>query len=537
MSMGVNRGAAGSPQGGATAPPLVETCYGKLAGSYEAGIECYRGIPFAAPPLGERRFCAPEPPEPWTGARDAIRYGMSCPQSARRLQILPTGAQNPLSEDCLTLNVWTPAADHGKRPVIVYIHGGAFRRGEGSSPLYAGTRLVPRGDLVLVTLNYRLGALGFMDLSSVGGASRGASANPGLLDQIAALEWVRDNIAAFGGDPANVTLCGESAGGMCIGSLMAMPRARGLFRRAILQSGAAHNYLTPDQAARVTSQLLEGLGVPGGSSDQDALDRLFGASPDELLAAQAHVDQRLMDALGTIWFQPVIDPATLPRAPLEAIQDGSARGVSLLIGTNLEEWNFFCLLDPTVQNLTEAGLLERVRDRVAEALGPALSPNLLYARAARIVEVYTKARSGASPAQLFSAIETDRVFRVPAIRLAEAQRAHAERVYKYLFTYRSPALDGRLGSCHALDLPFVFGHTQMEPLAGLIGAGAHVERLSEQMMDAWIRFAHDTDPGHPGLPEWRQYTPEERQTMLLGPDCEPASDPGREEREVWQSLL
>jgi len=511
-----------------SAVPKTEIAQGRLVGCLDRGVPCFRGIPYASSTAGSGRFRAPGPAPVWTGVRDASQPGHSAPQLARRIQVLPTGAQQPLDEDCLNLNVWTPAVDGARRPVFVYVHGGAFRRGEGSSPLYAGDRLAARGDAVVVTLNYRLGALGFLNLATLGGSERGCSANLALLDQIAALEWVRDNVEHFGGDPANVTLCGESAGGMCVTSLMAMPRARGLFRRAIAQSGAGHNFLTPEQGDAVARAFLGGLGASGAGD----LDRVFAASWQQLLEAQAKVDAALADPLDTLWFQPVLDPETLPLPPIEALAKGSAAGVELLLGTNLEEWNFFSFLDPRVQQLTQEGLLDRIAVRVAASEASAQSPAGQRARAAELIETYAKERPEATPGQIFCAIETDRVFRMPAIRLAEVQQPHAPAIYKYLFTYASPALEGRLGACHALDLPFVFGHTGEEILRGLVGEGPQVDALSARMMEAWLGFARSGDPI-----DWPPYELERRATLRLGPDSDLMFDPYCRERQAWEDLI
>jgi len=498
---------------------VVETCSGKLAGTLDRGVLTFRGIPYAAPPVGRLRFAAPQPPEPWTGVRDATQYGAAAPQTPRRLQILPTAAQGPQNEDCLFLNVWTPGCDAARRPVLVFVHGGSFLRGDGASPLYVGTPLAERADIVVVTLNYRLGALGFTSFAELGGERIEASANAGLLDQLAALHWVRENISAFGGDPSNVTLCGESAGAMSVGAVLGMPAARGLFRRAILQSGAAHNFLSEAAAARIAECMLGVLEIA-----PSRLERVRDVPAEALVAAQAKVMQLMESEADLLCYQPAIDAATLPAPPLEVIRAGGVAGVSMIVGTNREEWNFFGALDPRVTQLTEDDLYARVRGRVGE-------------NAESLLRVYARTRPHATPGERFCAIETDRIFRIPAVRLCEAQIEHAPNVFAYLFTHASPALDGRLGACHVLELPFVFGHTGLAPLAPLVGQGPEVERLSHCIMDAWASFMRGGSPMHAELQAWPAYDRRQRTTLQLGTPCAPIADPGAAEREAWEKLL
>lgn len=504
---------------------MVEIRTGKLQGAEDRGVLVFKGIPYAAPPVGRSRFAAPQPPEPWSGIRDATQSRAAAPQVPRRLQIIPTAAQGEQSEDCLFLNVWTPArdvapvADVGRRPVLVFVHGGSFMRGDGASPMYAGTPLAERTGIVVVTLNYRLGALGFTNWSVVGGERIGASANLGLLDQLAALRWVRENIAAFGGDPDNVTLCGESAGAMSVGAVLGMPAARGLFHRAILQSGAAHNVHDEDASSRVVHGLLRALEL-----EPSDLERVRDVPIPALLEAQTKVAQTLWADSDVLCFQPTVDPLTLPTQPLDAIRAGAARDLPMIVGTNREEWNFFGALDPRVQQLSEEDLYARICARVGEA-------------AESLLQVYAGTRPDATPGQRFCAIETDRVFRIPAIRLLETQLAHCPQLFGYLLTQASPALEGRLGACHALDLPFVFGQTGLSALAPLIGQGPQVEQLSGRIMDAWAAFMRDGSPQHAGLSTWPAYELTRRATQLLGTPCAAASDPGAAEREAWEKVL
>jgi len=318
---------------------IVETRYGKIQGTQKDAVLVWKGIPFAQPPLGQLRFRAPQPLAGWTGVREATQCGAISPQASDgSFGTLP----GPMSEDCLTLNIWSPGADDARRPVMVWIHGGSFVTGSGSTPWYNGTSFATQGDVVVVTINYRLGALGFLYLAEYAGEEYATSGNNGLLDQIAALTWVRENIAAFGGDPENVTIFGESAGAMSIGALLAMPAAHVLFKRAILQSGAAHRVNSNQIAANGTQSFLRELEL--GPHD---MNRLLTTPIDTLLRAQGTLPSSVQ------WraFSPVVDGVALPKRSIDAIADGSAAGVDVLVGTNLDEMKLFTLFDPRQQHV------------------------------------------------------------------------------------------------------------------------------------------------------------------------------------------
>jgi para-nitrobenzyl esterase len=499
----------------------VDTTGGRIEGIEKRGVLRFAGIPFAEPPVGPRRWLPPAPHPGWSGVRDASRFGPVAMQTNGTLEALAGGSGPDWEEDCLFLNVWTPAPDGAGRPVMVWIHGGGFSTGAGSVPWYDGSSLVQRGDVVVVTVNYRLGALGWLDLRSLDW-SLASSGNLGLLDQIAALEWVRDNIAAFGGDPGNVTVFGESAGGMSIGTLMGTPSAAGLFHRAIPQSGAAHNVARPDDAAEVAEAVMEAL----GARDLEALRAVPAA---DLLAAQGKVSEELTRrrakrpsgaGLG-LPFSPVLDGVVLPRYPLEAIREGSAAQVDLLTGSTAEEWKLFGLM---LRNVEDEETILRRLGRVVE------DP-------AELAAAYRQSRTDASHDDVWTAILTDRIFRIPAIRLAEAQAEHRpESTFAYLFEWRSSAFDGRLGSCHALDVPFTFGTLDAPGARMFTGEDAPVA-LSEAMQDAWTAFARTGSPAHPGLPAWPAYDKEARATMHLGDPCHLEHDPGPTERAAWDGVL
>ncbi len=502
----------------------VSTQQGKLEGDDQGGLLVFKGIPFAAPPVGARRWLPPEEPASWTGVRDARRFGAVAPQNKLMLTALSAMVvDGEQSEDCLTLNVWTPALDGKRRPVMVWIHGGAFTIGSGSQSLYDGSVLARRGDVVLVTVNYRLGPLGFLRLAEVTGGKIPASGSEGMLDQVAALEWVRDNIAEFGGDPGNVTIFGESAGGMSVGTLLAMPAARGLFHKAIPQSGACHTGAPVARANRTAERVLSKLRVQAG--DAAAIRAL---TPAQLLTGTLLDDGVTADPELGMAYQPVIDGTFVPRAAIEMVADGSASGVAVMVGSTLEEWKLFSLMDPSLAKLDRAGL------------GARMSRRLTADAADGVIDSYAKARAQrgepVTPAELFTAIETDRIFRIPAVRLAQVQPRHDVRVYSYLFTWPSPAMGGVLGSCHALELGFVFGTNNVPGMPAFTGTGPTAEKLATEMQDAWLAFARSGDPSSRSAGEWKPYDESRRATMIFGATTKLEDAPRDEERRAWAGV-
>jgi para-nitrobenzyl esterase len=509
----------------------------------------FRGIPYARPPIGPLRWAPPQPEVRSSGVRDATRFGPSAPQRPSVVMRMLGMDGVTQDEDCLTLNVWTPArflagggADGARRPILVWLHGGAFAAGAGSMPVYDGTRLARRGDVVVVTIQYRLGALGYLVVPEL--LERGeVGANFGLLDQIAALAWVREHAERLGGDPENVTVFGESAGAMSIGALLGAPAARGLFQRAILQSGATENVTPLDGALRITELFRAALGED--ARDLDALRKL---PVEAVLDAQQHAADHSWRHVEGLAFQPVCEGplagAIVPRPPLAAVAAGDVADVALLVGTNLEEWSLFALADQKLAALDDEGLVRRVVRApprgVDDAEGFARRALAAY-REARRVEARrntgTNARGAGDEMQpvevraLWIALQSDRVFRIPALRLLEAQRPHQPRCFAYLFTWAAAALDGKLGSCHAVEVPFVFGTLDEPRSAQLIGDTPAARRLSERVMDAWLGFARDGDPG------WPAYEHTTRATRVFGRECRVESDPLGAERRVWDGLL
>ncbi|HVH06298.1 MAG TPA: carboxylesterase/lipase family protein [Myxococcota bacterium] len=505
--------------------PNLEIGLGRLRGTLRHGIRVFRGIPYAAPPVGARRFRPPEEPEPWGGVRDATRAGATAPQPGPRTFRGPLAnliGGGPESEDCLTLNVWTPGTDGARRPVMVWIHGGAFVIGSGRTLVYSGSRLARQGDVVVVTLNYRLGALGFAHLGLTGAPGLEDAANLGIQDQIAALRFVREHIAAFGGDPDNVTVFGESAGAMSVGTLLGAPTARPLFRRAILQSGAAHNVSSRERGARAAEIFLREL----GATPQDAQRVLASAPVDAILAAQQRASVALGLAHGTLPWQPAVDGRVVPRQPLAAIADGEARAIPILAGTNRDEWKLFTLFDAKTRRIDESGLRRRLARILPDAGDEAF-------------ELYRRSAEGgtAAPLALWEAIQADRIFRYPASRLAELQAAHQPATYKYLFDWTPRLGRDRIGACHALEIPFVFGTIGHPAMRVLLGAAGGAQALSRTMREAWLSFARSGEPRSDALGKWAPYDARERSTMRIGRHFELLRAPLDGLRSFWHPHL
>ena len=496
----------------------VTTTLGVLRGTRHGDVARFAGIPFAAPPIGDLRFRPPAPPAAWDGIREATTFGPVSPQNASIMDALFGGEGERWDEDCLYLNVWTPDATPGAAlPVMVWIHGGGFEMGSGSSPLYHGTSFAHDG-VVLVSINYRLGAFGFLELGHLDGSYAG-SGNVGLLDQVAALEWVRDNIAGFGGDPGRVTIFGESAGAMSVSLLMAMPRARGLFHGVIAESGAASAAKTPRQAEMDADEFIEACGLTSLAEVVAApVDQLLaghGAMAGARIADPESVIKRTGNPLAFLSFRPVADGREVPVDPLAEIAAGSAAGVPLLVGTNSEEWKLFALMSPPPTD--EAHLRERLA--------------LLVADPDAALECYRAAHPDASIAEIEGALLTDLIFRIPAVRLGDAQSAHAA-VFQYLWTWPSPAWGGMIGAAHAIELPFVFDLVEDHRLHVFVGTEAPAS-LARATHLAWVGFATTGAPSHESLPAWPTVSTEGRPVMVL--DTEPAleSDPQGSTRRFW----
>lgn len=489
------------------------TTSGTVRGARRGEHLAFAGIPYAEPPIGPRRFLPPRPVEPWTGARDALEPGPVAPQDP--LVPFPFRAAGPESEDCLTLNIATPGLDDGRRPVLFWIHGGGLSHGAGSQPVYDGGPLAERGDVVVVTINYRLGALGYLYLGGHGGDAWGAATSAGQLDQIEALRWVQANIAAFGGDPDNVTIFGQSAGALAVHTLLAMPAAKGLFAKAIAQSGTAVGLGGVEIATAAAGAYLERLGIPDG--DHEAL---LAVDVGSLLRAQG--------SRGAL--QPVVDGDSLPQAPMRAVRDGVAHDVPLMVGTARDEHKLY--VDPKRPPLDDAELEQRIRRTI---------PRRAADQVAEVIDVYRTSRAERGLPHdnndVLDAVITASRFRTPALRLAEAQLAHQPATFVYQVDWESPARRGALGACHGIEIPFVFGTLGRSGHDAMSGSGPEADALSAQMMDAWIAFARTGRPGHAGIGDWPAYDLTARSTMVFGRASAAVSAPFEEERQLWASMV
>ncbi|WCD90126.1 Phenmedipham hydrolase [Streptomyces xanthophaeus] len=475
---------------------VVDLPAGRLRGADEDGLSVFRAVPYAAPPVGELRWRPALPHPGWTGTRDATADGPSAPQLYREEgdPVLGGHGSPPFDEDCLTLDVWTPAADDARRPVLVWIHGGGFVSGSGSLPGYSGATFARDGDLVFVSINYRIGPLGY--LAFEGAAEDGG--NPWLTDQLRALHWVRENIALFGGDPDLVTVAGQSGGAVSTAALAGHPQAEGLIKRVILQSPPLGlDFPTPEVYEERVAAYLEAAGVKT-AAELRALDW------PELIGAGLGLFART--ARWGYWptpFLPVVDGITLERHPARTLTHGAAAGIDVLIGWTREEANFGFALDEEYAAATR----EQVTDRIAETFGADAAPEVYAA--------YERARPGARPADVLMDLVTDELFRVPCLRLAEARAASGNPVWAYQFDLPTPAHGGRLGAAHCLELPFVFDNFDQWAhapfLAGL--APAVRDGLAAVMHRAWIAFVRTGDPNHPDLPRWNPYGERTRTTL------------------------
>ena len=511
--------------------PVVDTSAGKVRGYLRKNIYIFKGIPYADTTAGSNRFMPPQKVKPWAGIRSSMQFGEVCPQPAR------AGWRNDEEawmfswndgipgEDCLRVNLWTPGIhDGGKRPVMVWLHGGGFTAGSGQELLsYDGENLSRRGNVVVVSLNHRLNVFGYLNLSKYGGKYQD-SVNVGMLDIVAALVWVRDNISAFGGDPNLVTIFGQSGGGGKVNALMAMPAAKGLFHRAIVESGSLAKGTPQDQSEALAEALLKQLGL-----DAKSVDKLQDIPIAQLEAASVAATTRPRPASGIIDFRrvggqlgwaPVVDGKTLPRHPFDPDAPGQSADIPLLVGTTLNEF-ITATNHPEFMKMTE----DELHSRVQSAFGD---------KAASVIEVAKATYPNAIPFQLWSIIGTSSVrgSAMTQAKLKSAQRSAP--AYLYQFTWQTPILDGRPMAFHCSEIAFVFDNT--DRCENMTGGGSAARTLASKVSEAWIQFAKKGDPNHAGLPRWNPYSEATNATMIFDETCELQNNHDRKLQEMMASL-
>jgi para-nitrobenzyl esterase len=510
--------------------PIIETKYGKVQGVTEYGVHSFKGIPYGAPTNGKSRFKPPIPPKPWAGVREATEYGPAAWQpSEGRIRDTYWGfsGMDAMSEDCLILNVWTQGLkDNGKRPVMVWLHGGGFTAGASSIHMtYSGLPMAKTHDVVVLSINHRLGIFGYLYLAEILGEEYASSGNAGMLDIVEALKWVRDNISNFGGDPGNVTIFGESGGGAKVCTLMAMPEAKGLFNRAVVQSGPSLKLRTSEDATLGAREFLDVIRINPARSYELPLmhaDTIFYAW--QSLA-------RIPGAMGYATV-PVVDGKHIPVHPFSPVQAPTGVNVPLIIGTNKDEATVLNERDPKFGNIDDAEMRKRVAGIFAQNTRSEMKSD--KEKIEHLIEGYKQTRPKATPWDILMAISTDRM-RLTSIKLAERKSVGPAPAYMYLFTCESPVWRGRLKAGHGNEIPFVFNN--MDPVIRLTGDDPRRLTLGDNMSGAWTTFARTGKPNYKGLPEWPAYNVEKRATMVFDFESKVVNDPFAEERKLWDGII
>jgi para-nitrobenzyl esterase len=497
--------------------PVVETAAGKVRGFAKDKVYGFRGVPYGASTAGTGRFMPPAKPQPWTGVKDCIELGGRSPQVMPGIEppeVLATDRREALSEDCLVVNVWSQGLT-GKRPVMVWLHGGGFVGGSAGFSIYDGANLARKRDVVVVGVNHRLNAFGYLYLAEIGGPKYAQSSNVGQMDIVAVLEWVRDNIARFGGDPGNVTIFGQSGGGAKVSTLLAMPSAKGLFHRAIVQSGAALRGTPKDVATKNATAFLAALGLK-----PNQVDELQKMPMDKVIAG-------LRGPAGAA-FGPVVDGHTLPSHPFDPAAPEVSANVPLLLGSTEDEMGFFAggpLFPYALDPLDDAGLKTNLKKFLrADDAGTA-----------KVIDVYKKTHPGISDIDVFLRASADVGIRSTVLAEADLKTAQGKApAYVYYFSWRSPVRDGKMKSYHTLEIPFVFEN--VDEAQTMTGTGQDRYALQDTMGEAWTNFARTGNPSGKGVGMWPAYNTSQRPTMLLGSQCKVVNDPNKEERQVTASI-
>jgi para-nitrobenzyl esterase len=495
---------------------IVKTSNGSIRGRVDdRGLYVFKGVRYGAPPVGDLRFKPPRKPEPWTNVADAFQYGARAIQASGGPSA-ESGSPG-MSEDCLFLNIWTPGIDSKKRPVMVWLHGGGFSSGSGGDAITEGGNLARKGDVVVVSINHRLNVFGYLQLSKEWGPEYASSGQAGMLDIVLSLEWVRDNIARFGGNPGNVTIFGESGGARKVPMLMAMPPAKGLFHKAIIQSGSGLDAPSSAEAIALGRELLKKLGIAEGN--REALKRastkaIFDAQP-ALPPAASPAGQLTMPISG---FVPCVDGIALPRKPFTPDAPPISAKIPVLIGSNKDEMTIFRARDPKFGASTDEDFMAYMR-------------NQLSGKAESMTHALRSAFPDYSPSHLITVMETLKGYWIATVLQAERKAAqNAAPVYVYLLAWETPVDNGRLRAHHALDLPLVFNN--IETSRSMVGPGPDPQKVADQMSAAWIAFAQSGNPNVKGLPQWNPYDLKNRATMIFNLDSHLQNDPYSEIRRI-----